>query len=113
MNIDSYSFGRIVIGGREFTSDVLISPKGVKANWWRAHDHDIALFDLGELIRMKPKILIIGTGASGVCKVLPEVVAWCRSSKVELIVKTTPEAVAEYNIIEDKSSVVVAIHITC
>ena len=33
--IESYDFGRIVIDGRKFASDVIIFLDRVDGNWWR------------------------------------------------------------------------------
>lgn len=113
MHIDSYRFGHIVIDGKEYTDDTLITPTGSRRGWWRAKGHDVALFDLAQALELNPKRLIIGTGASGQCRVLPEVEGYCKKQGIELIVKPTAEAVAEYNRIEDKGETSAAFHLTC
>jgi hypothetical protein len=113
MNIDAYSFGRIKIDGIEYYDDVIITPLGVKPEWWRKHGHKISVFDLAELLMPAPERLIIGTGASGMCEVQDEVKSYCRLNSIELIAAPTPEAVVEYNSLEDKSKTVVALHLTC
>ena len=113
MHIDSYSFGRIVIDGREYTDDVIITPAGIEAGWWRAKGHDVSLFDLAEAFKFHPARLIIGTGASAQCRVLHEVAGYCKKEEIELFVAGTPEAIAEYNTLEDKSKTVAALHLTC
>ena len=45
MKIDSYSFGRIVINGKTYTSDVIIFPDKVDASWWRKEGHLLQLAD--------------------------------------------------------------------
>lgn len=35
MEVESYSFGRIKIGGKEYTSDVIVGSDYLKTNWWR------------------------------------------------------------------------------
>lgn len=34
MIVDDYSFGRIKVGGKEYTSDVIIYPDRVDSSWW-------------------------------------------------------------------------------
>lgn len=113
MNIDSYTFGKIVIDGKEYDDDVIILPQSVQAGWWRVEGHEVTMFDLADIVEHSPKRLIIGTGASGNCRVMAEVFDYCKKEKIELIVKPTPEAVVEYNGLEDKGATVAALHLTC
>lgn len=113
MHIDSYKFGHIVIDGVPYDSDVIITSKGVHPHWWRQGGHDIALFDLVDRLDPTPRRLIIGTGAHGVCRVQKDVESFCRTEGIELIVIPTPEAVVEFNSLEDQSGTVTALHLTC
>ncbi len=54
MKIDSYSFGRIVINGKTYTSDVIIYPGRVDASWWRKEGHLLQLEDVAEALQAKP-----------------------------------------------------------
>lgn len=113
MHIDSYELGCIVIDGVKYDDDLLILPGKVRANWWRAKGHEFSVFDLSEAFNSHPKYLILGIGLSGQCQVLKEVEDCCRAMGIELIVKSTPEAVVEYNSLDDAGSVAAALHLTC
>ncbi len=113
MKIEEYGFGRIVIDGKEYAEDVIITADGVRPNWWRQDGHDVKLFDLADVLDPKPRLIIIGTGASGMCKVSDEVRSYCSLQGVELIEVPTPEAVVEYNELDDKAGVLAALHLTC
>jgi len=113
LHIDSYSFGHIKIDGKEYTGDIIITPKEVRPEWWRKEGHNISVFDLAECLTPLPERLIIGTGARGMCEVETEVEAYCHQNGIELIAVPTPEAVVEYNSLEDKSKTVAALHLTC
>jgi hypothetical protein len=115
MNIDAYSFGRIVIDDVAYDDDVIILPTEVRKGWWRTEGHEVALFDIADVLDPLPRRLIIGTGAAGRCEVLPEVESYCRSQEIELLVLPTPEAVVEYNALEDeeKEKTIAALHVTC
>lgn len=113
VHIDSYIFGQIVIDGVQYNEDVLILPGGVRDKWWRAKGHEFSVFDLSEAFNSHPKYLILGIGLSGQCQVLKEVEDYCRAMDIELIVKSTPEAVVEFNSLEDTKSVAAALHLTC
>ncbi|MFC1932941.1 MTH938/NDUFAF3 family protein [Chloroflexota bacterium] len=71
--IDSYRFGEIVINGKSYSSDIVISPDRVRDNWCRKTGHELCLEDIAEVIAGNPEVLVVGTGASGLVKVLPEV----------------------------------------
>ncbi len=113
MKIESYSFGHIKIDGKEYHNDVIITPQGVKPEWWRKQGHKVSVFDLAECLTPSPERLIIGTGASGMCEVEAEVAHYCYQNGIEMIAVPTPEAVVEYNSLEDKSKTVAAFHLTC
>lgn len=111
--IDSYEFGRIVVDGKEFRSDIILDAVSVYADWWRKEGHALCLEDLDEILKRDPKVLIVGTGHSGLVKVKPEVVRKLESLGVELIVKKTEEACREYNERAASEGVVAALHLTC
>ena len=69
--IDSYQFGRIVVSGKKYTSDVIIFPDRVTDNWWRKTGHQLCLKDIAEVMTENPEVLVVGTGDSGLMKVLP------------------------------------------
>lgn len=67
--IESYSFGRIVIDGRVYNSDIIIYPDGrVQDSWWRKEGHTLSISDIGDLVNTKPDIIIAGTGANGLMR---------------------------------------------
>jgi len=111
--IDSYRFGQIAINGKHYTSDVIIFPDRVKDNWWRKTSHQLCLDELSEAIAEKPEVLVVGTGASGLMKVLPEVEQTIETEGIELIAKPTGEACNIYNQLCHSQKVVAALHLTC
>ncbi len=70
--IDSYQSGLIVVNGKNYTSDIIIFSDRVK-DWWRKTGHQLHPGDLSEVIAEKLEVLIVGTGAFGLVKVLSEV----------------------------------------
>ena len=113
MQIESYIFGRIVIDGEVYTNDIIITPSGVLKNWWRKEGHVFSVADLKDAFSPSPRCLILGTGASEMCHVLPEVGNYCREMGVQLIVKPTAEAVATFNEMEGEGGIIAALHLTC
>jgi len=114
MNIvDSYQFGLIVVNGESYTSDVVIFPDRVKDNWRRKMSHQLHLDELSEAIAEVPEVLIVGTGAAGLVKVLPEVKQSLEALGIKLIAQPTNEACQMYNQLCQSQRVVAALHLTC
>ena len=111
--IDSYHFGQIVINGKNYTSDVIIFPDSVRDNWWRRKGHELFLGDITRVLTENPEVLVVGTGTSGLMKVLPEVGRAAEAQGIKLIAETTEEACHAYNQLCRSQKVVAALHLTC
>lgn len=110
--IESYDFGRVVIGGRAYTSDVLVFPEGVKERWWRREGHKLCLEDLREVLERKPEVLVVGTGFSGLMEIPSKLNKELQAKGIELRAVPTREAVELYNKLKGPK-VVAALHLTC
>jgi hypothetical protein len=113
MKIDSYAFGRIVINGEAYTSDVIIYPHRVDASWWRKEGHLLQFEDLEKVLPAKPDVLVIGTGYAGVMRVHAETVDRIAGLGIEVKVERTAKAVKVYNDLQGSRTVIAALHITC
>ena len=113
MMINSYDFGRIVVDGKAYTSDVIIFPDKVKDNWWRKEGHALHIEDIESVVEEKPEVLIVGTGKYGILKVLPETEEYIESKGMELIVEVTEKACEMYNEISKNKKAIAALHLTC
>lgn len=115
MKVDSYNFGQIVIKGQKYTFDVTLYPDRVE-KWLRQEGHKLSLEDLKGILKADPDILIIGTGYSGVMRVLPEVEQFFRESPIQFEAHRTGPATVRYNqLTEEKKDklVIGAFHLTC
>jgi hypothetical protein len=110
--IEQYSFGRIKIDGKEYPHDVIVAGKKVK-EWWRNTSHEVSLNDLEPILEEKPKLVIFGTGESGVCRVFQETIEYLEKQSIKTLVLKTPEAVEEFNRRISEKGVVGAFHLTC
>ncbi|GAH42200.1 unnamed protein product, partial [marine sediment metagenome] len=99
--------------GKNYRSDVIIFPDKINSRWWRRSGHLLSEEDIGEILKYKPEMLIIGTGASGLVKVDQKVEDKLNSLGIGFIIKKTAEAVDAYNKLEKKDRVVCAFHLTC
>jgi len=114
MKIDLYAFGKIVIDGKAYTSDVIIYPENVDASWWRKEGHRLQPADLETVIRKKPDILIIGTGKLGAMEVPEETLSFLRSQGIDVRVAPTEKAVEIFKSSHgENKKIVAALHLTC
>ena len=111
--IDSYQFGQIVVNGKNYTSDVIIFPDRVSDNWRRKTGHQLHPDDLSAVIAENPEVLVVGTGAFGLVRVLSEVEQSLDAQGTKLITEPTNEACDRYNQLCHSQRVVAALHLTC
>ena len=111
--IDSYHFGQIVINGKRYSSDVIIFPDRVQGGWCRKKSHELTLKDIAGILNENPEILLVGTGASGLMSVLPEVTQEAEARNIQLIAEPTKEACDIYDQLCHSQRVVAALHLTC
>jgi len=113
MEIESYSFGKIVIDGNTYTSDLVIFLDRIWDKWWRKEGHAIHEEDISTIIEEAPEILIIGTGDSGKLKVAEAIKTYIESQGIELRIAKTKDACELYNQLSKESHVIAALHLTC
>lgn len=114
MRIDRYEFGKVVIDGKEYTSDVIVYPDKVRAGWWRKEGHLLHIEDLEEVLRYRPKVLVIGTGASGAMRVPSNLIEELERRGIKVAVEQTRGACNLFNrLIKEGKRAVAALHLTC
>ncbi|MBI4321766.1 MAG: hypothetical protein HY675_25005 [Chloroflexi bacterium] len=112
--IEGYDFGRIVIDGKEYDSDVIVYTGHVDASWWRKEGHELHVEDIKETLdRVHPEVLVIGTGHAGRMTVLPETKDYLHLRGIDMIVEPTSMAVETYNRLSGSRKALAALHITC
>jgi len=111
--IDSYDFGRIVVNGKVYTSDVIIFLDRVKDKWWRKEGHALHIEDIESVVNAKPEVLIIGTGKYGILKVSSQTREYIESNGITMIVEPTDKACEVYNKIANDKKAIAALHLTC
>ncbi len=115
LKINGYSFGRMIVGEREFTSDLIIHPDGrIQDNWWRSQGHNILPDDITTVLDVSPEKLVIGTGANGMMKVSESLVELCKSRGIKVEICPTAKAVTGFNEAVVAGTVVAGcFHLTC
>ena len=60
--IDGYAFGRIRVGGKPYSADLILYPDRIEENWRRKQGHYLQVEDLSWLVGDPCDALIVGTG---------------------------------------------------
>ena len=114
MMIEQYAFGRMVIDGREFHSDLKIVQGRVISGWWRDEGHRVGPRDVRDILAAKPDILVVGQGDPGRMKVSKPLRSTLEQNRITLIEVPTKRAVAEFNRLRsEEQNVAGAFHLTC
>jgi len=114
MHIDSYQFGRIVIDGCTYTTDVIICGGEVMPDWWRKQGHLLTAADLKEVLAARPSMLVVGCGASGEMRIAEDARRVLEENGIKLEVYDTGSAVERFNELANLGeNVAAALHLTC
>ncbi len=114
MHIDSYKFGKIIIDGREYSSDCIVFGNSVKSNWQRKKGHLLSDNDLQSVIKNKPTLLIVGSGKSGKMKIPNETRHFLLEEEIQLEIVDTNKAVKRFNELSKTGvKIAAALHLTC
>jgi hypothetical protein len=110
--IEGYSFGRVVVDGREETADLIVLPDRIVRNWRRRDGHGLVLEDLNGVLDELPSRLVIGTGAHGRLHPDPTTLELLRQRGIEVEARPTDEAVRRFQEL-DPAATAAALHLTC
>ncbi len=114
MHIDEYEFGRMVIDGRTYTSDLLILIDEIRPNWRRRRGHSLYEEDLEDVLLAWPEVLVVGTGAFGRMRVPVETWEALQRVGIQSVIEKTPKAVKAFNeLAREGRLVAAAFHLTC
>jgi hypothetical protein len=114
MHIDSYQFGRIIIDGTEYSSDLIIADGHVQADWWRKDGHVLSPEDLDAVVAANSEVLVVGCGAYGIMKVAEATRHLLEKKGIQIEALKTDEAVERFNeLAADGKNVAAGLHLTC
>ena len=113
--IDTYTFGRMTIDGKQYAKDLIILPDGTILHpWWRQNGHRLTLDDLEAVINASPDILVVGTGMSGLMKLDAALYSELAKRNIDVTAQPTTRAVEKYNSLRKHNSGIAAcFHLTC
>ena len=111
--IEKYSFGRMVISGNTYSTDLKIINRQVIPEWWRKSGHTVDIHDLADILAARPEYLIIGTGIGGRMKVSKPVKMELKRLGIELIEEPNSSAVKTFNrLLDAGENIAAGFHLT-
>ena len=112
--IEYYDFGYIVVDGKSYSHDIIITPSHVVSDWWRLEGHRLQIPDVRDYLEEDADVVVIGTGYNGMMYVDSDVIEEFRRHGKEVYVARTRIAVEIYNnLVKEGKKVVVFLHLTC
>ncbi|HOE34213.1 MAG TPA: MTH938/NDUFAF3 family protein [Anaerolineaceae bacterium] len=117
--INQFDWAKFVINGQTHSpehgvgKDIFLSPEGLSA-WHEREGHKLKPGMLKRALKLKPEILIIGTGVEGALEIGKKAREAVQTAGALLVAMRTPEACREYNrLFRLGKKVVLLAHGTC
>lgn len=110
-HIDEIAFAKLVCNGKVYRAPSLVYRDVVDGRWWRKEGMAFSPEDFDDVIKMKPEVVVLGTGFSNSIQVKDETKTRFEKEGIEYIVAKTPEAVEKYNELLSKRRVVGAFYL--
>ena len=112
--IKQFSFGKIIVNGVSYTSDIKIIQGKVIPEWWRKSGHRVDVDDIKDILKSKPDILVIGKGKPGLMKSSRSLREFLKDNEIELIEEKTSKAVQTFNrLLKEGKDVSAGLHVSC
>jgi uncharacterized protein len=105
--IRAYEPGRIRVGDRWLSGNVIVSPDQLLEDWRTTTPSELALADLEPAVALQPQIVLLGTGEQ---MLLPDVdlMAALAAHAIGLEIMSTPAACRTFNVLVHERRRVVA-----
>lgn len=111
IRIDSFYFGNIIVNGRKFQQDIILSSNGEITE--KEGNHSFGKKEYNDILMRNPEIIILGTGTVPNVRIDPDIEVTAKLNGIEIITKPTIQAVEEFNKLVSKKRVVAVMHVTC
>jgi len=117
--INSTEFGNVVIDDKKYNQVLIIGDSVMERDYNKLEElfntsHKIGDWEVEELLKENPEIIIIGTGQNGAMEVDKETLKKVSAGNIEVITDETPKAIEIYNQkIKQGKRINVLIHTTC
>lgn len=97
MHIDGFSFGRIMVDGTAYHTDIKIVGGRLVPDWRRRSGHRVTVEDVRDILALEPEAVVIGGGSFGLMKTARELRSLLRDRGILLREAGSAKAVGIYN----------------
>ena len=97
--ISSFSFGRIVIDGQIYNSDIKFITGTLVPDWWRRSGHSVEIEDIQDILDSSTDIIVIGKGQPGYMNISDTLRQYLQLNRFRLIEEPTSDAVQTFNLL--------------
>lgn len=97
--ITNFSFGRIVVDGQTYNSDIKIVLGKLVPDWWRRRGHSVDIEDIQDILNSSSEIIVIGSGQPGYMKTSDSLRRHLELNHLQLIEEPTSDAVQTFNLL--------------
>jgi len=117
--INSTKFGEVVIDNKRYNQVLIIGGSVIERDYKKLEElfgtsHKIGGWEIEDLLKENPEIIIIGTGQDGMMEVDEDILEDLKKRNIEVITEITPEAIKIYNgKVKAGKRVNALIHTTC
>ena len=111
--IEFYSFGKMIVDGSTYTNDLILYPETIQDSWRRREGHSLTVEDIPDVVKEKPDVLVVGTGASEMMHISEDTTQKLLEMGVEIVAAPTDRAIKYYNKLKSKKHTIGAFHLTC
>jgi hypothetical protein len=112
IKIEKYSFGRLTVAKKNYTTDVILLPDDIVLTWQRQKSHFVILPDINDLLETEFDHLCVGTGFYGLMKIDEEIILYCKKRNIQLFIGKTKQAIDKFNSLTSNKKAA-ALHLTC
>ena len=101
-HIDSTKFGSVRIDGKEYNQVLIIGNRVIERDYEKLKElfdtsHKIGDWEIGELLKENPEIIVVATGQDELLEVEKSFIEKMEEKRIEVISAKTPEAIEIYN----------------
>jgi len=118
-HIDSTQFGEITIDGKKYNQVLIIGDLAAERDYEKLKglfgtSHKIGDWEIEELLKENPEIIVVGSGQNGAMEIDGEFFEEMKKKGIEVIAETTPKAIEIFNAkIKEGKRINALIHTTC
>jgi hypothetical protein len=113
-HIDSASFGSLVVDGKTYRTDLIISPEGrVEEGWRRGRGHRLTMDDIRGLVEACPEVIVAGTGITGMMRPDSKLEKELQDVGIEFFYARNKKALKLFNDLAPSRRTGACFHLTC